>query len=231
MTGSEPTPSSQLEPPNAAAAASARKALPIVTAPRSPVRAYLVHAFRICLFLAIIWLIHDQHRMYQSQQADRDAAAVVLDTVLPFFPTADSINAWDRRHGGRVVTDAQGEVLGFFLQTSPITDHVLGYSGPTNTLIAFNQQNQVVGVTVLSSGDTPEHVADVLRDRQFLETFVGRTWDEVAQMPDPDGVAGATLTSMAIAEGIRRRLGGTRPSLRFPAAVTPRELSDRKSVV
>jgi len=217
VTDSAPSPSPEAIPPDGLPRR-LETGLPIASAPRSPRRALLVQTFRALLLLSIIWLIHDQHRTDQAEQAGRDAAAVALDTILPYFPTAANIGEWSARRGGRIVTDAQDQQLGYFVQTAPTTDDILGYSGPTNTLIAFNTEDQVTGVTVLSSGDTREHVADVLRDEQFLATFTGKTWTEVAQMPDPDGVTGATLTSMAIAEGIRRRLGGTRPSLRFPAA-------------
>ena len=61
-----------------------------------------------------------------------------LDRVLPFLPKAAGFSEFHRDHGGQTVVDDQDDPLGFVVQTSPQSDEVIGYSGPTNTLIAFD---------------------------------------------------------------------------------------------
>ncbi len=69
---------------------------------------------------------------------------------------------------------------------------------------------RVLGVRIHASQDTREHVADVREDRTFLKTWNGKSWDEIARRtPEEEGiegVSGASMTSMAMAEGIMRRL-------------------------
>ena len=135
--------------------------------------------------------------------------------MLPFFPTADALAATSTK-AGQDVLDSSKNRLGYVLQTSPDSDHIIGFSGPTNTLIAFSNEDRIVGIEILSSRDTEEHVDQVEDDRSFRESFNGRTWNETAKLANVDAVAGATLTSLAIQESIIYRLSGGRPSLRFP---------------
>src|SRR5262249_28281185 len=59
----------------------------------------------------------------------------------------------------------------------------------------------------------------VRSDTRFLRGFLGwRPGEEPA--PKVEAVSGATLTSLAIAEGIQQRLAGAAPSLRFPEPIT-----------
>jgi hypothetical protein len=66
-----------------------------------------------------------------------------------------------------------------------------------------------------------------LADERFMGAFDGKTWEEVQAVERIDGVSGATLTSLAIAEGIVRRVAGSAPSLRFPK---PLELADAQRI-
>ena len=187
--------------------------------PRSKWRGFVVHGCRLALLAAIVWLIRDQHVRYQAQQAGRDAAEVSAEQLKGFFPGAASISEWDVDRGERHVLDADGKELGYFVQTSPAGDKIVGYSGPTNVLIAFGPDDRIVGMQILSSRDTRDHVADVLKDQRFLQAFNGLKWDEAGVKTDVDAVSGATLTSLAIVESVTNRLGGEKPSLKFPESI------------
>ncbi len=54
---------------------------------------------------------------------------------------------------------------------------------------------------------------------------VGRGAAQAVRRPI-DGVSGATLTSLALANGVLKRIGGSRPSLYFPAELTVNEIRD-----
>ena len=184
-----------------------------------------LHLYRWAVFVAIAMLIRQQHASYRVQSPGPDVAAVSLGRVRKFFPQAAQIAEWRPELGGRTVVDELGYALGFIVQTSPAADQVIGYSGPTNTLIAFDRESRVLGLEVLSCGDTPEHLNAVVSDPKFLKSFNGLTWEESKEKRRVDGVSGATLTSLAVAEGITRRLGGAPHSYRFPEPLT---LADAK---
>ena len=146
-----------------------------------------------------------------------------LSEVQEILPNAarlgDSTN-----NGGREILDAKGKTLGTALATSPQADGIIGFSGPTNLLLVFDENNRLRGLKILSSGDTQEHVRAVKNDPQFLQSKAGKSWEQLAQGDfEVDAVSGATLTSVAICESIVKRLGGEQPSLLFPE---PIELSE-----
>ena len=145
------------------------------------------------------------------------ALPLTVDRIHDFFPTAASLSP---QNGMQAVQDASGITLGHVMQTSPEADDIIGYSGPTNTLIALDGRGKVLGLRILSSGDTTDHLAEVVRERSFFKQFTGRKAAELANL-QPQAVSGATLTSSAIAEGVLRRLGkSATTSLRFPDAIT-----------
>ncbi len=179
---------------------------------RPTLRHYVVHGVRVALFVAIIALIRWQH--LNSAPAKTEFLGFPIQRVSKFFPGAVRVESRD--DGSGTVLDESGSSLGYVIQTSPKSDHIIGFSGPTNVLVAFGPDDRIRGLDVLSSGDTRDHLKQVLGDDTFLTSLNSLTWNEAASASQVDGVSGATLTSLAIRESIIYRLGGGRESLRFP---------------
>ena len=179
-------------------------------------RRVALHGLRVGLFLTIIALIHWQSARFAAQRKEQPLVPTNIQEVKHFFPGAANLTDQPRADGGREVVNETGAALGYVIQTSPQSDHVIGFSGPTNMALAFSNDDEIVGVKILSSGDTRDHVAQVREDAKFLKSYVGMNWNKAASATDVDAVSGATLTSLAIQESIIHRLGGERPSLRFP---------------
>ena len=179
-------------------------------------RPRVLHLFRAAMLIAVVWLVRQQHVWYQAQVQGRQQAAVRIDQVRRFYPQAAELSQWNPEHGGQTVLDVDRRPLGYVVQTSPVSDAIIGYSGPTNTLLALDTQHRILGLEILRCGDTPEHLQAVLADRRFLKSFDGLSWQEAAARSKVDGVSGATLTSLAIVEGIVRRLGGRRTRIGSP---------------
>ncbi len=179
-----------------------------------------LHLYRVAVFAFIVLMIHQQHRWYGAQQRGAMKERVSVEQVRPFYQAAKELSDWNPAHGGQTVIDANGKSLGYVVQTSPDADAVIGFSGPSNTMVAFDANDRVLGISILRSGDTREHEAKVREDKAFMAHLNDRTWAEAAQPIQVDGVSGATLTSMAIADGIAIRLGGGKPSSRFPNEIS-----------
>lgn len=175
-------------------------------------RHYLLHALRVAILIAILVLIRWQHAKSMSHAAS--SFAPPMARIAAFFP--DAVGVEPRSDDGLTVLDAEQRPLGYVLQTSPGSDHVIGFSGPTNVLLALDLKDSVVGFDALSSGDTRDHLKQVLGSPLFMGSLHGMSRQEVANMSQVDAVAGATLTSLAIRESIMHRLGGQPISLRFP---------------
>lgn len=189
-------------------------------------RALVLHLLRVLLFVTILLLIRQKHEEYRVRQRHSGSGPPPAEFLRRYFSQDARAAGWDRKQDARLVTDAAGETLGFVVQTSPQCDHIVGYVGPTNALLALDRDYRIMGLEVLASGDTQEHVAAVVSDSRFLDSYRGLSWQQAAWRRDVDAVSGATLTSLAIAESISVRLGSPCPSLRFPEAVRPEELRD-----
>lgn len=187
-------------------------------------RRRLLHAYRVGLFVFLIFLIHRQHEWWVAQKRGAMKQPMTVEEIQPFYPEAARLSDWDPGHGGQNVFDAEDKPLGYVLQTSPESDQVIGFSGPTNTLVAFGRDNRVRGVLILNSEDTREHLAVVLEDEGFVTQWNGLGRDEAGQHRSVHAVSGATLTSTAIADGIAMRLGGSGETARFPDEITLEEV-------
>jgi NosR/NirI family nitrous oxide reductase transcriptional regulator len=128
---------------------------------------------------------------------------------LQILPEQDAAGMW------RVV-DGEHNLVAFAARTLPAAREVVGYRGPTEASILLDKDSlKVLSVALLSSADTEEHVDAVVQDNLFLRQFDGWPWGGPADDTEIDAVSGATLTSLAMAEGVLKRIGGARPSLIF----------------
>jgi len=174
----------------------------------SRLKSFALRIYRAAAIIAIVWLI--RHNQIRTRVEGSDP--IKVEEVRSFFPAARRLDPDPSERMGMWVLDADGRQVGYVLRTSPVSDKIVGYSGPTDTLVALTPDKKsprVVGIKVRHSLDTKQHVADVVADEDFMGTWNGKSWDEVAGM-DPraagiEGVSGASLTSMSIANGIRRR--------------------------
>jgi len=178
----------------------------------APLARHTPRLFRLAILAAVAGLL------YAAAIRPRPPDNVSLAAAKTFFPKAERLSAGDPRLGGQTVLDEHGRTLGLVLTTSPHTDDIIGYAGPSNLLIALDASQRVIGVQLLASGDTQAHVDEVRKSDSFWKQFAGAS--PAAEPPKVEGVSGSTLTSLAMAEAIERRLGGSVLSLRFPEPVT-----------
>jgi len=166
----------------------------------------LMQAFRLGVLVAIAWMIR-QHHLREVVQGDRP---ITISEVKAFLPETHTLRPDDSPRQGLNVLNAQGEKIGYAARTMPHSREIAGYSGPTDALIVLDAKDQVVGVKIRHSYDTPSHVSDVQGDFVFMETWNGKPWDEVAKLQDLQrsgiyGVSGATRTSEAVAKSVAYR--------------------------
>lgn len=158
------------------------------------------------MLVAMAWIL----RAHYVRLRNESLRPLTVEEVREIFPLAYDLKLDSGPRGGWTVLDRDKSQIGYVLQTAPVSDTIIGYRGWTNTLVAFSPDMHVLGVRIRSSQDTAEHVSDVKSDRHFLKTWNGKSWDEVARrLPDEagiEGVSGASMTSLALAEGIVRRL-------------------------
>lgn len=180
---------------------------------------------RSCLRLVTcILLLCGLHLVSARSRAQSEPSALSLALLQRYLPQAASVT-----HSGQPPVwqafDASGQLLAHACLTSPQADRIVGYAGPNNILILMDSDGRVIRTQWLSWSDTRDHVESVqLADsfwRQFIGWSLGKSNATTARL---DGVSGATLTSLAIAEAIDLRLSGARASLRFPNGLAIEEV-------
>lgn len=179
-----------------------------------------VRGYRLLLLLSAVLLLQWSQQRLQQQAL---GPAVSLQNAQRLFPQADRLGPRDVRHDGHLVYTRGGDVLGYVLRTSPQTDDLIGYAGPNDLLIGLTPDGELTRTIWLESGDTAAHVTAVRADPDFWPQLQG--WQPGSEpFPRIAAVSGSTLTSLAIAEALQRRLAGTTGSLRFPEEVTLAEV-------
>jgi hypothetical protein len=126
-------------------------------------------------------------------------------TTLPLLTFQDAVpqathfgSQSSQVRGATELLDPSGETVGFCFQTSPASDTVIGFSGPSNLLIICDAKKTICGIELLSSGDTRDHVSVVRSDKVFWSQFVGKTLEELSQTPDQTYVTSAALPSQVL---------------------------------
>jgi len=168
---------------------------------------FLLQIYRVAVLLAIAWLVRAHHDRLRVQ----GDWPITVAEVRTFLEDAHRLTVDSGPRGGLEVLDDSGERIGYAVRTMPQSREVVGYSGPTDVLVVFDDADEVAGIAIRHSYDTPSHVEDVKEDFLFMESWNGRSWEEIASITDLAeaeiwAVSGATRTSEAVAESITHRL-------------------------
>ncbi|QDT85759.1 4Fe-4S binding domain protein [Gimesia chilikensis] len=199
--------------------------LPLVSqpAPRprpvSRLRSFSLKLYRLTVLILIVWLIRDYYIRIRVQ----GKAPVELHEVKAILPGAESLSVDHSDRMGLFVLDENNQTIGYAIRTSPVSDEIIGYCGPSDTLVVFEQKTgKVAGLAIRSSGDTTSHVNDVRANQYFMDRWKEYAWDQIAGLDlergEIEGVSGATMTSMGLAYAIRNRI---RYSKQQEQSVTP----------
>lgn len=113
------------------------------------------------------------------------------DTHNPTEPT--------EQYGDTLSRQADG---GIIINTKPLAKDVSGYGGPVPLRIHIDKNGIVGKIEALPNAESPEFFD---RAKSLLARWQGKTIDEAAQ-EEVDGVSGATFSSKAIIENMRRGL-------------------------
>ncbi len=189
--------------------------------------AQLLSATRVSVVCLVVWLIYLQHQSLLRAQRSVSDQAWIMPALREVLPSAESLIQQTTLQGTDLlaVEDRAGQHIGWAARTSPQSDRIIGFSGPTDVLLVFDIEQHLLRASVLSSRDTRDHLARVLNS-SMLNDLQGASLEQLRGMRHVDGVSGATLTSLAIVESIRNRLRsqGSEPdsaaqavSLKFPS--------------
>lgn len=187
-----------------------------------------VHAARVALVIALLLLIPSPAPRSMNDGSVAPTIEQLSNQLRQINGVIDSlkIDSDPNADGMWRLTNGAGDLVGLVARTLPSAEDVVGYRGPTEAAIIFDDQLRIVSVGLLNSADTEEHVQAVKDEQSFFEQFHSWSWGGPTEDVSVDSVSGATLTSLAMAEGILKRIGGARPSLIFGSALQSSDLED-----
>jgi Na+-translocating ferredoxin:NAD+ oxidoreductase RnfG subunit len=151
-------------------------------------------------------------RLGQEGASLRFPDPITLEEVKTLVPEAAAVARHSAAESSGVldVLDAQGKRIAQATRTSPSSDATIGYKGPSDMLVILDADGaKVVAIRLRKSYDTKDYVGYVTDDRYFMNLFNGMTVEELGKLDfaraKVEGVSGATETSWAVAEGLKRR--------------------------
>ena len=192
-------------------------------------KCFLLQLYRLSI-LCLLVLLTRQH--FERLRILGDAP-IELEEVESYLPDAARLQIDTGPRAGQFVFDEQGNDIGYAIRTSPQSEDIIGYAGPTDTLLVFGPPDEepnpvsladpqakpeppaepsrkVLGIKIRKSWDTTRHIQWVRDDAYFMQFWKGRDWDNLARIDYYDeymeGVSGATLSSMGIARSIQHRI-------------------------
>ena len=190
-----------------------------------PWQAKATHVLRTCVVISLLLAIPRPTLRPEGETVKAPPIEVIelpadlAQKDLYLDPQQDANGMWP-------LADENQETVGLVARTLPIANDVIGYRGPTESILLFSPDLNLTSVTLLQSADTEEHVTAVKAASDFFKQFETWAWGGPAANTQIDAVSGATLTSLALAEGVLKRIGGERPSLIFNQPITMQEIQD-----
>lgn len=152
------------------------------------------------LIIALSTLTFAQCTSYTP--TEKDLPIETLTSLQTAFPKAAYVEL--TAEATYAVKDAKGKVIGTVLLSSPYSDGINGFNGPTPLQIALDNNDKIIEVRVLDNDETPNFLKRVT-DAGYLDSWNGLTVEE-ALKKEVDAVSGATYSSKGIQNSLKARL-------------------------
>lgn len=156
--------------------------------------------FFVGILFVLLTLTFAQCATYQP--TEDDLPITTLTALQTAFPKAAYVQLTSE--ATYAVKNDKGKVIGTVLLSSPYSDGVNGFNGPTPLQIALDADGKIIEVRVLDNNETPSFLKRVV-DAGFLDSWNGLTVEE-ALNKEVDAVSGATYSSKGILNSLKVRL-------------------------
>ena len=152
------------------------------------------------LILALSTLTFAQCTNYKP--TEKDLPIETLTELKTAFPKAAYVEQTET--ATYAVKNEKGKVIGTVLLSSPYSDDIKGFNGPTPLQIAMDEKGKIIEVRVLNNDETPSFLNKVI-NAGFLNSWNGLTAKEALDK-EVDAVTGATYSSNGIKNSLKARL-------------------------
>lgn len=125
------------------------------------------------------------------------------ESILSIFPGTEALIQTDTAIFKAV--GANDSVFGYLIYSSPYSDNILGYGGPTPLQIAVSPEKKILNVTLLPENEETPDYMEWVKSSGVFESWNGLTITEAINKK-ADVASGATMSSEAIIETLQHRL-------------------------
>ena len=125
-----------------------------------------------------------------------------VSEATPYFADAAKTRTVDTAF--YEIQNTKGDKLGTILFSSPYSDGIKGFNGPTPLLIALDAEGRIKDVVLLTNQETPWYAQHV-KEGGLYQEWTGLTPVE-AIGKDVDAISGATYTSNGVKKSLVARL-------------------------
>ena len=147
------------------------------------------------------WQFRPQDSGAVQEEENSSSAPVSLEEARRIFPAASQLETLEN---GICEARDKGETLGFVLKSSPYSDKVVGFMGPTPLLIGLDDNLKIVRVLPLDNLETPDFFG-LVESSGLLESWNGLTASQAATK-EVEAVSGATFSSNAVIGTMQARM-------------------------
>lgn len=172
---------------------------------RSKNAANILAQFQKILFFFLISITFSIRTFAQNEWEN-----IEDDWLYEVMPLADSFSD---KHGNPPVflafrsnsTGSDSDLIGYVFTTPELPPQEVGYSGPIDLLVGMNLSGEITGLKVLHYLESYKYIrGDFLVDSNYPQQFIGKSIaDEFRMRVDIDGISRATISSWALARGLR----------------------------
>lgn len=141
------------------------------------------------------------NEIWEQTTAVEQTAKFTNDDIKKIFADATSC----RIRNDSIIVFRKQEGIGWAYNSSPSSNDIIGYVSSVPILIGFDNENKLVGLTLLKNYESPDFVQKIV-ESDFLSSWNNLSLDELSS-EKVDAFSGATLTSSAIIKTVKKSAG------------------------
>ncbi|HIE43302.1 MAG TPA: 4Fe-4S binding protein [Candidatus Omnitrophica bacterium] len=158
---------------------------------------------RVIIFFAFVTVGIALAYNYSHRLRVAERPFLEIEFLKEVFPLADNFS---QKKGSPPHYEAYKDkrLIGFCFLTTDIAPEIRGYGGPIQIMVGMDLEGKITGVEILQHNETPVYVQEIY-ESWFTEQFKGKdATDKLLIGEDLDGITQATITTTAIAQGVRK---------------------------
>lgn len=156
---------------------------------------------KILILILMLFTVSISYGFGKSKKA---TSKEILKSIKKLNKSAVSIEKKTYDDKGSEIYDGDGNIIGYYLLSSPYSDNIKGFKGDVPLVIVTNKEYQIEGIKLLPNRETPVFV-NKIKKFGLLKKWNGINVEN-ANNYNIDAVSGATYTSRAIIKGVKARV-------------------------